>query len=595
MANRFARKTGNWNASDVWSDTPSGTAGAQFVPVAGDVAMANSFTVTVNVNATCAEVRTDTTGGATAGGGFALSDGVTLTANSYSGTSTAVTFAGNTPAAAHFVGNVSSGATGTVYGISNTGTGALSVTGNVTGGSNINTHGAYNSSTGTLNITGNAMAGSSSGNGVFNGAAGTVTVTGNVTGGTGADGYGARNNSTGTMTIGGSATGGSTVNNIGAINYAAGTLTVGKAIGNAFGNGSVGLVAVPGVQGSSTGLTKVKSIEYGLRGQTPTVGNVFIEPDNSNQAIFVKSDLTTLTLSRTDGTDFGNPIASNVRYGVSYALGNLTGTCRVPTASQVSAGVAVDATVGTAVLTAENVRDAIGLTSANLDTQLDALPTAAENATAVWGETTREITGGTVTTLTNAPTVPSAGDIADAVRTELATELDHIDADISSRSTLTAGDIPAGLTAADVWGYVTRALTQQVSVDLSQLDETLTGLTEQVTAVNARIELQVPDGPVLVVPAPSLGQTTAWTMCYDEHGAPEADVPITVRLYGTGTATTSAWDSAAITVNSNAEGLASLSLPRNAGLRFQVRRGSGPWIKFSGVDAETLELPAILA
>jgi hypothetical protein len=61
------------------------------------------------------------------------------------------------------------------------------------------------------------------------------------------------------------------------------------------------------------------------------------------------------------------------------------------------------------------------------------VPTEAEIATAVWGAATKEITGGTVDTLTNAPTVPSASDIADEVRVELATELAHLDADISTR------------------------------------------------------------------------------------------------------------------------------------------------------------------
>jgi hypothetical protein len=47
------------------------------------------------------------------------------------------------------------------------------------------------------------------------------------------------------------------------------------------------------------------------------------------------------------------------------------------------------------------IRAAVGLGSANLDTQLDALPTAAENATAVWATGTREITGGTVSTVSD--------------------------------------------------------------------------------------------------------------------------------------------------------------------------------------------------
>jgi hypothetical protein len=67
-------------------------------------------------------------------------------------------------------------------------------------------------------------------------------------------------------------------------------------------------------------------------------------------------------------------------------------------------------------------------------------PSAAQNAAAVWSQTTRTVTGGTVDTLTNAPTVPSASAIASQVRTELSVELGRVDASISSRAT--AANIP---------------------------------------------------------------------------------------------------------------------------------------------------------
>jgi len=60
-------------------------------------------------------------------------------------------------------------------------------------------------------------------------------------------------------------------------------------------------------------------------------------------------------------------------------------------------------------------------------------PTAAANATAVWSAATKEITGGTVDTLTNSPSVPSAASIASATRTELTTELGRLDAAVSTR------------------------------------------------------------------------------------------------------------------------------------------------------------------
>jgi hypothetical protein len=65
--------------------------------------------------------------------------------------------------------------------------------------------------------------------------------------------------------------------------------------------------------------------------------------------------------------------------------------------------------------------------------KLDAVPTAAANASAVWGTATKTVTGGTVDTLTNSPSVPSAASIASATRTELAVELARVDAAVSSR------------------------------------------------------------------------------------------------------------------------------------------------------------------
>ena len=150
----------------------------------------------------------------------------------------------------------------------------------------------------------------------------------------------------------------------------------------------------------------------------------------------------------------GQPSISNVRSGTIYGPNSeLTGTCAVPAAGSVALGVPVDATTGTAVLTESAIRTAVGLASANLDTQLTPLtnldatvssrlaisgytapPSAASIATAVWAAATRTlttaidnsstiaaavwayatgrtITGGTVDTLTNAPSVPSASTI----------------------------------------------------------------------------------------------------------------------------------------------------------------------------------------
>jgi hypothetical protein len=68
----------------------------------------------------------------------------------------------------------------------------------------------------------------------------------------------------------------------------------------------------------------------------------------------------------------------------------------VLTASALAASAVTEIQSGLSTLDAVGVRTAVGLASANLDTQLDALPTAAENADAVWDEsTTGHTTSGT--------------------------------------------------------------------------------------------------------------------------------------------------------------------------------------------------------
>lgn len=85
-------------------------------------------------------------------------------------------------------------------------------------------------------------------------------------------------------------------------------------------------------------------------------------------------------------------------------------------------------------LSQADVRTAVGLASANLDTQLAALPTAAENADAVWDE---DLTGHT--------TEDSAGEIV---------------------QNISGG---AGATAQEVWEYATRTLTA-IDEDSTTLD-----------------------------------------------------------------------------------------------------------------------------
>ncbi len=129
----------------------------------------------------------------------------------------------------------------------------------------------------------------------------------------------------------------------------------------------------------------------------------------------------------------GNPATSNVRSGTVYGPNSeLTGTCAVPPAASVGVGVPVDNTTGTAAIDGPSIRAALGMASANLDTQLDALPTAAEAAT--------------------------------AVRSELTTELGRVDATISSRLATSGYTTPptVGDIATAVWAAATRTLTTAI-------------------------------------------------------------------------------------------------------------------------------------
>lgn len=150
-----------------------------------------------------------------------------------------------------------------------------------------------------------------------------------------------------------------------------------------------------------------------------------------------------------DATQGQMPAASDVRSGVSYASGALTGSCAVPAAGSTALGVPVDNTTGTAVLT----------------------------PAAVWSYASRTTTGGTVDTLTNAPASVTPNDIwaynsrtltsasgpsAVEIRAEMdsnSTKLANLDASVSSRlagSAYTAPTTPP--TAADIAAAVEGSL-----------------------------------------------------------------------------------------------------------------------------------------
>ncbi|NBT07550.1 MAG: hypothetical protein EBS98_01990 [Chitinophagia bacterium] len=351
MAIYYARATGNVNGT-IWATTPTGTASNLFSSFTNaDTLMSNNFTVTLNVNTTVLEIRNDTTGGATAGGSFTLSDGVTLTANVING-STTLTLTYNGNVSATMVGSIQSN-NGTA--VSFGGTGTFNIIGNIQAGSFSGGHGILCTGNGTVNITGNVNG--SPGNtasGVYaTTTTGVVNITGTVTGGGIGSAPGARNSSTGTLNIFGIAIGGIVATGVN--NESTGIVYVLRAKGNGFGNGSVGIASVVGVSANQNGSTRVSEIEYGDLGQSPTSGPIILTNSTSNVALFYRSGTTKKTLVDPANSSGLFPNASDVRNGISYNAGNIIGTMNVPAAANVALNVGVDNTTGTAVLNVSDI------------------------------------------------------------------------------------------------------------------------------------------------------------------------------------------------------------------------------------------------
>ena len=380
MALITSATTGNFSAGATWT--------GGIVPTVGDEASASTgHTITIDVDTTCDEVSNAGTGI------FTLASVVTLTANVTSKSTTTsrncLQFTAASPAVGFIVGDITGGSVANAYGCNNNSTGTLTITGNATGWIGTTAFGCNNNSSGTLTITGNATGGSATNAYGCNNATGTLTITGNATGGSGNNAVGCNNASSGTLTITGIATGGTTLGASGVRgSNAAGTINLGRAKGNDFGNGSTGIAAGFGLQVLQSHIAKVKELEYGLHGMSPTSGPVFIEPDLGNIAIFQEYPTGSKTLSDPNNTAGLSPAVTDVRSGVVYNNGNETGTCAVPAAASVGFGVPVDATTGTAYLSQSDV------------------------LAAVWGAATTSLTtaGSIGERLKNAATVATTGD-----------------------------------------------------------------------------------------------------------------------------------------------------------------------------------------
>lgn len=415
---------------------------------------------------------TNTAAGATTGGGvFTMSTVRAINTDIRAGTTTCLNVTATSGTLTLSGIRVVGGSVAGSHGIVNSSTAIIDCTGGalISAGTASGVYALINNSTGQISATGTATFVGGTGGALNNASTGSITISGSCTftGGSNSNSHTLANSSTGSVTITGSCTftGGSVANTYAMNNISTGTITVsgsctftGGAMSQAINNNSIGTLIITNSTFTASTFTNAINIANtsadvrlsgdfldhwsgwkavsGQRwrlGTAPTLGQTRYALAGTTDSYFTEFG--------SDYGSFGNPIAANVRSGVVYGGGNLTGTCAVPAAGSVAFGVPVDNTTGTAVLTPAAIRAELATELGRIDAAISsrlapngtlATVTNLTNAPAsvtpadIWSHPARTITGGTVNTLTNAPTVPSASAIAGQVRTELTPELEKV-------------------------------------------------------------------------------------------------------------------------------------------------------------------------
>jgi len=379
MAFRYAVATGNWSNTATWD---GGT-----LPTAADDVFSNNFTVTINGTFTVLSIRNTLNAALptiAAGGQFIYANGGNLTC-----TAAQAIYVGSTTPPLEMT--LASGNTGTFNGnvLTITGTSNYIAIRHSSSGT-LNCNGNYNidgitatrniiavTSTGILNLVGDLSSTTTSSTGAMNAVsmatAGTINITGNITASTNTTLTSSTvSASSGTVSI----TGNTTANTIpavylsGAVNYTqvgnVNASTVQPAIYNIT---AAATISITGTITASTGAPAIYSAfaltsGYSSGTYVKVSGNV-VNSTNNMAIVAPRVTLDTNTSSwlfqistggnRTlyaAGVALGNPATTNVRFGTTYgASSELTGTLRVPSASNVLSGVLVDATTGTLLMT----------------------------------------------------------------------------------------------------------------------------------------------------------------------------------------------------------------------------------------------------
>lgn len=316
---------------------------------------------------------------------------------------------------------------------------------------------------------------------------------------------------------------------------------------------------------------------------------------------------------------------------------------------------------GTA-LDAAGVRTAVGLASANLDSQLGDLPTNAELATALAGADDAVLAAiAALNNLSQANVRTAIGMAGADMDTQLSTIAAYVDELESRLTALRAGyldnltrldvavssvgggtaptveEIDAQLTSthgAGSWatggaGAGAYAVTITVTdgtdpiegaiVRLSKTGETYSQTTDvsgeaafsldaatwtltvtrpgftftpYILVVSADTDYTAEITAAIVTPAADPAFCTCYLTTYDAEGAVEPNVAMAYKLLVAPVDVGHSYISEEIAVASNSDGLLEVALLRNA--MYQIRRGSGAWVRVSVPDADAYELPQVL-
>ncbi len=313
MADKWPLANGNWSNASNWN---GGT-----LPTSIDDVFADGKTVVIDQNVTVLSIRSTQRSGGINGGTFQVtSSGFTINCTG--------------------LGMISgSSGTGALTGLLTSG--VLTVNSNAQGGgANTRCISILNPG-GTYNIFGTMLGGNFGlASAIFVNSNATVNIVGNIFSGTGASAPGIDLAQQCTLNVTGNVTGNG--NNVG--------ISSGNAVVNIIGTVTSSTL-VGGVNGLTNNVITISGSLINNNGRIAiqTTGKLYLSSSTVNQWT-LQNDLLANTTLYEPGTALGNPAITDVRDGVSYASGALTGTLDVPPASSVAVGVPVDNTVGTAII-----------------------------------------------------------------------------------------------------------------------------------------------------------------------------------------------------------------------------------------------------